>query len=68
MTGVKGSSNSRNISKLGRGELAWANDGPGWVESFEDPMNRRLKMVRLTPKGHVLIEEVWSRVFGNQEK
>lgn len=64
MTGVKRSSNSRNISKLGVGEHVWSSDGPGYVESYEDPMNRRTKAVRLTPKGKSLMEECWKRSFG----
>lgn len=56
VTGVKKSSNSRNIAKLGRGENAWANEGPGWVENYEDLHNRRLKLVRLTPKGRALVD------------
>lgn len=57
-TGVARSSNSRNIAKLGIGDSAWKANGPGWVESYEDPMDRRTKMVRLTPKGKALIRAV----------
>lgn len=67
LTGVKRSSNSRNIAKLGLGERAYAMDGPQYVESFEDPMNRRLKLVRLTPKGRALLEEAWGRAFDNNK-
>jgi DNA-binding MarR family transcriptional regulator len=63
LTGVKRSSNSRNIAKLGKGEDAWANNGPGWVESYEDLHNRRVKMVRLTPRGRAMLDDVWNRVF-----
>lgn len=55
-TGVEKSANSRNIAKLGIGERPHIKAGPGYVESYEDPMNRRLKLVRLTPKGRGLIE------------
>lgn len=68
LTGVKASSNSRNIAKLGRGEKAYAEDGPMLVENYEDLHNRRLKMVRLTPKGHALLEECWKQSFGKYEK
>ncbi len=63
VTGVKRSSNSRNISKLGRGEKAWADDGPKLLESYEDLMDRRNKLVRLTPKGHAIIQRAWERAF-----
>ncbi|KQW02195.1 hypothetical protein ASC87_13265 [Rhizobacter sp. Root1221] len=57
-TGVKKSSNSRNIARLGDGEKPTIKRGPGWVESFEDPENRRTKLVRLTPTGRKLLEKV----------
>lgn len=57
-TAVEKSANSRNIAKLGPGERPHIEPGPGWVESFEDPANRRTKLVRLTPKGHALMDEV----------
>ena len=62
-TGVKRSSNSRNISKLGRGEKAWTDDGPHLVESFEDLLDRRMKLVRLTPKGQAVIKQAWEMAF-----
>lgn len=61
-TGVTRSSNSRNIAKLGPGEKPWLSKGPGWVESYEDPMNRRTKMVRLTPTGTTLIRAALEQV------
>jgi DNA-binding MarR family transcriptional regulator len=66
LTGVKRSSNSRNISKLGRGEHAWSNDGPMLVESYEDEGNRRMKRVRLTPKGRALMEAALDRAGGKE--
>jgi DNA-binding MarR family transcriptional regulator len=63
LTGVKRSSNSRNITKLGIGERG--ETGPKLVESFEDPMDRRTKLVRLTPKGKDLLESAWNKSFGN---
>lgn len=54
-TGVNRSSNSRNIAKLGIGEDPVKRPGPGLVESYEDPQDRRTKMVRLTPKGHAIV-------------
>lgn len=67
-TGVSRSSNSRNIAKLGIGERSSNRSGPGYVESFEDPKNRRTKLVRLSPKGRKLIEEAWTRAFHSPEK
>jgi DNA-binding MarR family transcriptional regulator len=61
-TGVKRSSNSRNIAKMGAGEKPWSKTGPGWVESYEDPMDRRNKMVRLTPQGSALIRSAIEQV------
>jgi DNA-binding MarR family transcriptional regulator len=62
MTGVKRSSNSRNITKLGFGERGEIN-APRFLESFEDPMDRRTKLVRLTPKGKALVESAWLKAF-----
>ncbi|MDT7515405.1 hypothetical protein [Rhodoferax mekongensis] len=68
LTGVKASSNSRNIAKLGRGEKAYAEDGPMLLENYEDLQNRRVKMVRLTPKGQALLDECWKLSFGRSER
>lgn len=68
LTGVKRSSNSRNISKLGRGEHAWSTDGPMLVESYEDEGNRRMKRVRLTAKGRALMDEALARAGGETRK
>jgi DNA-binding MarR family transcriptional regulator len=32
--------------------------GHGLVESFDDPMDRRKKMIRLTPKGRLFLDKV----------
>lgn len=56
-TGMKKSSNSRNIARLGAGEKPAEERGPGWVEAFEDPNNRRTKLVRLTPLGRHVLEK-----------
>jgi DNA-binding MarR family transcriptional regulator len=61
-TGVEKSSISRNIARLGEGERPLVKRGPGWVESYEDPKDRRNKMVRLTPRGRALLEQVASEV------
>lgn len=66
LTGVKRSSNSRNISKLGIGEKPVEELGPKLLESFEDPLNRRTKLVRLTPKGRAIVTQAWERAFGSK--
>lgn len=53
-TGVAKSSNGRNIDRMGTGSMREA--GLGLVESYVDPMDRRFKLVRLTPKGRAVIE------------
>jgi DNA-binding MarR family transcriptional regulator len=63
-TGVERSANSRNISRLGDG--GWVENrasgvkrhepGLGLVEGYEEPTDRRFKMVRLTPKGRAVVE------------
>ena len=58
-TGVSGASNSRNIAKLGQGEFG--KKGHGLVESYEDPQDRRTKMVRLTPKGASLLKSLLTK-------
>jgi DNA-binding MarR family transcriptional regulator len=68
LTSVKRSSNSRNVLKLGPGEHAWSTDGPGLVESFEDKMNRRLKRVRLTEKGRVVMEKALSKAIDQERQ
>lgn len=60
-TGVEKSSNSRNIAKLGDGERPPLKRGPGLIESYHDPMDRRFVKVRLTPKGRALMEQVAAR-------
>lgn len=65
-TGVKRSSNSRNIAKLGQGEKPLEAAGPGFVEQEQDLRDRRLNRVRLTPKGQALMEECWEFSFGKK--
>jgi DNA-binding MarR family transcriptional regulator len=68
LTGVKRSSNSRNIAKLGMGEQAWSDEGPKYLENFEDLQNRRLKMVRLTAKGRALVGDCLDQAFAKYEQ
>lgn len=53
-TGVAKSSNGRNIDRLGSG--SFRETGLGLLESFEDNLDRRFKLVRLTPKGRAVLE------------
>lgn len=55
---------SRNIGRLGAGVKPSEMPGPGWVESYEDLVDRRLKKVRLTGKGRAMIEAVVDRAAG----
>lgn len=59
-TGVAKSSNGRNIDRLGAG--TFRDPGLGLLESYEDPKDRRFKLVRLTPKGRAIIESAASSV------
>jgi DNA-binding MarR family transcriptional regulator len=62
-TGVEKSANSRNLARLGEG--SWVDKGQGkrhepglgLVEGYDEPTDRRIKKVRLTPKGRVVLEE-----------
>jgi DNA-binding MarR family transcriptional regulator len=63
-TGVERSANSRNIARLGSGQ--WIENratgakrheaGAGMVEAYEEPQDRRQKMVRLTPHGKAVMD------------
>lgn len=63
-TGVEKSANGRNIARLGPGQFVQAPNserkvhkgGLGLIESYQDPTNRRVNLVRLTPKGKALME------------
>jgi DNA-binding MarR family transcriptional regulator len=55
------SSVSRNVTKFLK--LARYKDNPmGFLESFEDPYERRRKMVRLSPRGISFIENITNRL------
>lgn len=54
--GVERSAVSRNVAKLGIGERPTLRPGPGLVEAFPDIENRRLHIVRLTPKGRAVVD------------
>lgn len=55
--GMSQASVSRNVARLGRG-LSPKEAGLGWVESFEDPWNRRTRIVRVTARGRVVADRV----------
>lgn len=61
--GVERSAISRNIAKLGQGEKPLIKAGPNLVESYEDIHNRRLKNVRLTPKGKAFVDDACAKVI-----
>lgn len=69
-TGVEKSSNSRHIAALGAGfpvldkktGTRSIERGLGWVEAYEEPTNRRFKMVRLTPLGKAQLDSIAARV------
>ncbi len=60
-SGVGRSSNSRNVAKLGEGEKPWQKAGPGWIQSYPDPLDRRIVKCRMTPKGKSIMDEVSRR-------
>lgn len=62
-TNVKGSSNSRNLAKLGEGERPLIKPGPGWVRTWDDLNDRRFKYASLTPQGRALLEAVTKEVL-----
>jgi DNA-binding MarR family transcriptional regulator len=56
------SSTSRNVSALT--EYTWLRQpGPGLVEVFEDPNERRIKRLRLTPQGVAVAERLATSLF-----
>lgn len=54
--GVAQSSLSRHIEILGQGKPS--KPGFGLVTAYEDPEYRRRKLVELTPRGRLLVEEI----------
>lgn len=60
LTGMTMAGVSRNVTRLSCGSSR--EEGWGWVESREDPMNRRYKIVTLTYKGKKVLEDIFSRL------
>lgn len=56
LTGMTQAGVSRNLSRLGQGSPR--DEGLRLVESHEDPMNRRHKVVSLTSEGRKVLEKI----------
>ncbi|GBL46900.1 hypothetical protein SFMTTN_2727 [Sulfuriferula multivorans] len=56
--GVSQATISRNVAKLGDG-VTFKEKGAGLVEAYEDPKYRRRKLVKLTPKGRRVVDELY---------
>lgn len=57
MTGMSGASTSRNIAALGPYHRK-GQPGMDLVVAFENPMDRREKLLKLTPKGRRVAESI----------
>jgi len=57
LIGIAQSSVSRNVALLGRG-LTPVSSGHRLLEAYEDPFYRRRKLVKLTPRGELLRNEL----------
>lgn len=57
MTGMTGTSTSRNVAALGSVH-AGGKPGMDLVVAFENPLNRRQKLLKLTPKGRRVAESI----------
>jgi len=62
--GVAQSSASRSVALLSKW-LKYDTPGLGWIEAYENPMNRRLKILKLTAKGEKVKQEIARAVGGN---
>jgi DNA-binding MarR family transcriptional regulator len=56
MTGMTQAGVSRNITRLSHGSPK--NAGLHLIESYEDPMNRRHKLVKLTAAGQAILQQI----------
>jgi DNA-binding MarR family transcriptional regulator len=59
LTGMTQAGVSRNITRLGDGSVREA--GLKLIESYEDPMNRRYKLVKLTAKGKAVVDQIYQQ-------
>ncbi len=66
--GVGSSAMSRNVGVLGttgyRNGAGQVTEGLGLLESWENPQDRRQKLVRLTPKGRALVARAAKHIEG----
>lgn len=56
-TGLTSSSISRYVAKLSRG-MTPVDKGADLLEATDDPWNRRIKIVKLTPRGQALVKKL----------
>jgi DNA-binding MarR family transcriptional regulator len=67
--GLGSSAMSRNIGKLGvtgyrNGSNQKEAEGLGLVEAWENPLDRRVKLARLTPKGRAAVARALKHIGG----
>ncbi|OAM52941.1 hypothetical protein A7981_05770 [Methylovorus sp. MM2] len=58
LTRVSQSATAKNLMTLGEGTPAKGLEGFGLVDSFEDPLERRRKLARLTTKGKEVMKAI----------
>jgi DNA-binding MarR family transcriptional regulator len=59
--GVSSSAISRNVDQLAAGPHG--KPGMGWLEVYVDPLDRRFKRVKLTPKGATVAKQMHGQVM-----
>lgn len=64
LTGWAQSSISRAVARLGVG-VSMDEPGPQLIEAYEDPRERRRKIVRLTARGRAMAEKMQGTVQAN---
>lgn len=53
---------SRNLKLFGPGNAAQGVKGLGLLESYPDPVDERINMVRLTPMGRTMLDKIAKKV------